>query len=243
MLAVWKQRGKVVGHSLPLLLFGAILLWSREIWEVSSNTDFLTYLILILLFAVMGSIYVWRGSRDMCVVLLDEFAIWKWKTVETTLAKYKEDIKGSKISSFDPCLPLDKYWVKRIHYKPNYLCKSKRINIRMKLFIHLAAISLLGGLVTGIFFFILGGITIDNDLRDSWIHTSASSLNIGMSFKQGIVENGELLEVTGIIAILSSLRFAVKLLTEDTYQKYFLDELKNEINIALAIHEAHLSLP
>ena len=236
--SAFKHRWKIVEHSLPMLLFAAILFWSSEIWEAASNISVIAYFIVPSLFVVMGILYLNWGTKGLYKSM---HKIDSWDVVLETLAKPRAMNKKERKKLLVPLIDITKG---QAHFFiPHSHSKQEKFNIRFKLFISFAMLSFLTWVVAFLFFTILGALVIDVNLTTAWTNSSSEikyeSINL---FGLEIQFTLELLAVAGFIALLAALRFVVKLFTDDAYKEYFIKEAEYEVNEALAVREIYLAL-
>jgi hypothetical protein len=105
------------------------------------------------------------------------------------------------------------------------LSRRQRVNVGLVLFVSQALQVLLVSVVVGLFFIVVGLLTVDAELTREFASSSANVIaTIGLGDYDAVITE-ELLRVSGTIAAITGLYFAISMLTDDVYRREFLDEL------------------
>ncbi|MCY4193316.1 MAG: hypothetical protein OXF04_03335 [bacterium] len=220
--------GRLVGRILPLLLvFSAFLFLNAEVWQVAHDFTGHYYAIVLGAFAVvaLGSVAVRVPSE---LGELARFDSWE-ETCELI------DGCDSPLAPAEP--PLD-FSISAI--AP--LERMDRVNLGLLMFAAQAVRVVLVGVVIGLFYVAFGLLAVREATIVSWV--AADALNplarFGL-FGSELVFTWELLAVSGFIATLSALQFAVSTVTDKAYREHFYDDMANEIREVLATRALYLA--
>lgn len=97
-------------------------------------------------------------------------------------------------------------------------------------------------LAIGAFFLAFGTIAIDADVLRSWIGEPGHPLFSVTVLDVPLRPTTELLRVSGAIAALSGLYYAVSILTDTAYREEFLDEITEQMRTTFAARSEYLAL-
>jgi uncharacterized membrane protein HdeD (DUF308 family) len=99
-------------------------------------------------------------------------------------------------------------------------------------------------LAIGAFFVAFGTIAIDADVTRAWLGngTSGNALFSITVLDVPLRPTTELLRVSGAIAALSGVYYAISVLTDDRYREEFLDEITAQLNDTFAARTEYLEL-
>ena len=207
--------GRLVGRILPLLLlFSAFLFLNAEVWQVAHDVPWPYYVI------VMGAIAI-IGFGSVAVRVPSEL---------TGLARFESweqvcelvDGCGSPLAPAEPpdgiavsdTAPLD---------------RMDRVNLGLLMFIAQAVRVVLVGLVIGVFYVAFGLLTVREATIVSWVASdSLDPLARFDLFGNEMILTWELLAVSGFIAALSALQFAVSSVTDQAYREHFYEDMAHE---------------
>ena len=109
------------------------------------------------------------------------------------------------------------------------LAPRQLANVGLVLFVSQALQVLVVSLAVGGFFVVFGALTIGPHVRELWIEDAGNAL-VTLSFLGERVQiTEELLRVSGGIAAISGLYYAIAVLTDPTYREEFLDEITGDM--------------
>lgn len=220
--------GRLVGRILPLLLlFSAFLFLNAEVWQVAHDVPWPYYAI------VMGAIAI-IGFGSVAVRIPSEL---------TGLARFESWEQVCKLvdgcgSPLAPAEPPDGLAVSDI--AP--LDRMDRVNLGLLMFIAQAVRVVLVGLVIGVFYVAFGLLTVREATIVSWVASdSLDPLTRFGLFGNEMVLTWELLAVSGFIAALSALQFAVSSVTDQVYREHFYEDMAHEAREVLATRALYLA--
>lgn len=220
--------GRLVGRILPLLLlFSAFLFLNAEVWQVAHDVPWPYYAI------VMGAIAI-IGFGSVAVRIPSEL---------TGLARFESWEQVGELvdgcgSPLAPAEPPDGIAVSDI--AP--LDRMDRVNLGLLMFIAQAVRVVLVGLVIGVFYVAFGLLTVREATIVSWVASDSLDplARFGL-FGNEMVLTWELLAVSGFIAALSALQFAVSSVTDQTYREHFYEDMAHEAREVLATRALYLA--
>lgn len=124
------------------------------------------------------------------------------------------------------------------------LDSGERVNVGLVMFVSQALQVLSVSIAVGAFFVVIGMLTIDNAIMESWIGHSISNpiVDTKLFGEVPIFLTNELLEVCGALAAFTGLYFAISMLTDDVYRREFLDELTAEMRQSFRQRAEYLNL-
>lgn len=220
--------GRLVGRILPLLLlFSAFLFLNAEVWQVAHDVPWPYYAI------VMGAIAI-IGFGSVAVRIPSELTglarFESWEQVGELV-----DGCGSPLAPAEPpngiavsdIAPLD---------------RMDRVNLGLLMFIAQAVRVVLVGLVIGVFYVAFGLLTVREATIVSWVASDSLDplARFGL-FGNEMVLTWELLAVSGFIAALSALQFAVSSVTDQAYREHFYEDMAHEAREVLATRALYLA--
>ena len=103
----------------------------------------------------------------------------------------------------------------------------QRVNVGLVLFVSQALQVIVVSIAIGIFFVIFGMLTVDPKILNSWIGSGGHALVTIRLDGHDLMITEELLRVSGGLAAVTGLYFAISMLTDEVYRREFLDELTN----------------
>lgn len=220
--------GRLVGRILPLLLlFSAFLFLNAEVWQVAHDFTWPYYTIVIGVFGLigLGSVAVRVPSE---VVGLARFESWD---------QVCELVDGCD-SPLVPAAPPAELAVTDV--PP--LDRMDRVNLGLLMFVAQAVRVVLVGVVIGAFYVAFGLLTVRESTIVSWVASESLDPMARFGFLgHELVLTWELLAVSGFIAALSALQFAVSTITDKTYREHFYDDMANEAREVLATRALYLA--
>jgi hypothetical protein len=216
----------VVGYALPAILREATVRLVREL--ATAVVTLTRALPLLLLFAVV--LFV---NTEMWQVLstTPESLMWLLGALLIGLgtlflvARLPEEVRGLEASGAGP--PLD---------------RRQRVNVGLVVLITHALQVIVVALGVGAFFVVFGALAIGPEVRESWIGSSGDSLMSIDLLGERVDVTAELLRVSGGIAALSGLYYAIAVLTDSTYREHFLDRMSEEMAATFRARAEYLAL-
>ncbi len=117
----------------------------------------------------------------------------------------------------------------------------QRLNVGLVMFVSQGLQVLVVSLAIGAFFVGFGMLVISDSVYEAWTtHAPTSVLDLSALGVNASISR-ELLHVSGAIAALSGLYYAIAVLTDGTYREEFLSELTDEMRSSFALRAAYLS--
>ena len=220
--------GRLVGRILPLLLvFSAFLFLNAEVWQVAHDFTWPFYAIVLGVFGLIafGSVAVRVPSE---LVGLARFDNWEQAC----------ELIDQCDSPLAPATPPTDLPVSAI--PP--LDRMDRVNLGLLMFVAQAVRVLLVGVVIGAFYVGFGLLTVREATIVSWVASDGLDplARFGL-FGNELVLTWELLAVSGFIATLSALQFAVSTIVDKAYREHFYDDMANEAREVLATRALYLA--
>ena len=220
--------GRLVGRILPLLLvFSAFLFLNAEVWQVAHDFTWPFYAIVLGVFGLIafGSVAVRVPSELVGLARFDN-----WEQV------------GQLVDECDsPLAPATPPTDLPISAIPP-LDRMDRVNLGLLMFVAQAVRVLLVGVVIGAFYVGFGLLTVREATIVSWVASDGLDplARFGL-FGNELVLTWELLAVSGFIATLSALQFAVSTIVDKAYREHFYDDMANEAREVLATRALYLA--
>ncbi|MDE0115968.1 MAG: hypothetical protein OXT07_05050 [bacterium] len=220
--------GRLVGRILPLLLvFSAFLFLNAEVWQVAHDFTWPYYAIVLGAFGLIafGSVAVRVPSE---LVGLARFDNWEQAC----------ELIDECESPLSPATPPTDFSVSAV--PP--LDRMDRVNLGLLMFVAQAVRVLLVGVVIGAFYVGFGLLTVREATIVSWVASDALDplARFGL-FGTELVLTWELLAVSGFIATLSALQFAVSTIVDKAYREHFYDDMAHEAREVLATRALYLA--
>ncbi len=121
------------------------------------------------------------------------------------------------------------------------LDRRQRLNVGLVMFVSQALQVLVVSFAMGAFFVGFGMLVISDGVVEAWTtHPPTSALSLDALGLDTSISR-ELLHVSGAIAALSGLYYAIAVLTDGTYREEFLSELTGEMRSSFALRAQYLS--
>ncbi len=220
--------GRLVGRILPLLLlFSAFLFLNSEVWQVAHDFTWHYYAIVLVAFGLLsfGSVAVRVPSE---LTGLARFESWD---------EVCELVNGCD-SPLAPAEPPEGFALSDVPQ----LGRMDRINLGLLMFTAQAVRVVLVGVVIGVFYVAFGLLAVREATIVSWVGVEGFDplARFGL-FGSDLVLTWELLAVSGFIATLSSLQFAVSTVTDKAYREHFYDDMVHEAREVLATRVLYLA--
>jgi hypothetical protein len=216
----------VVGYALPAILREAAV---RLVRELATAVVALTRALpLLLLFAVV--LFV---NTEMWQVLstTPQSLLWLLGALLIALgtlflvARLPEEVRGLEESASGP--PLD---------------RRQRVNVGLVVLITHALQVIVVAAGVGAFFVVFGALAVGPEVRESWLGSTGDSLFALDILGERVEVTEELLRVSGGIAAVSGLYYAIAVLTDSTYREQFLDRMSEEMGASFRERADYLAL-
>ena len=220
--------GRLVGRILPLLLvFSAFLFLNAEVWQVAHDFTWPYYAIVLGVFGVvaLGSVAVRVPSELVGLARFDN-----WEQVRQLI-----DGCDSPLAPADPPAGIPVSDIPPLD-------RVDRVNLGLLMFVAQAVRVVLVGVVIGAFYVAFGLLAVREATIVSWVASDSLDplARFGL-FGNELVLTWELLAVSGFIATLSALQFAVSTITDKAYREHFYDDMANEAREVLATRALYLA--
>lgn len=109
------------------------------------------------------------------------------------------------------------------------LDSRERVNVGLVMFVSQGLQVLVVSVALGAFFVAFGLLAVEPQVRDTWTETSGHVVTSLSLLGERVVLTEELLRVSGGLAAVSGLYYAIAVLTDSTYREEFLEELTSEL--------------
>ena len=217
----------VVGYALPAILREAA---ARLVRELATAVVTLTRALpLLLLFAVV--LFV---NTEMWQVLstTPQPLLWLLGALLVALgllflaARLPQEVRELEASA-PPGPPLD---------------RRQRVNVSLVVLVSHALQVIVVALGVGAFFVVFGALAVGPGVRESWIGSAGDSVLALDLLGHRVDVTEELLRVSGGIAAVSGLYYAIAVLTDATYREQFLDRMGDEMRATFRARAEYLKL-
>jgi hypothetical protein len=118
----------------------------------------------------------------------------------------------------------------------------QRVNVGLVVLVSHALQVIVVAIGVGAFFVVFGALAIGPEVRESWIGSTGNSLVALDVFGERVEVTAELLRVSGGIAAISGLYYAIAVLTDATYREHFLDRMGAEMRATFRARAEYLEL-
>ena len=215
----------MVARALPLLLvFVTFLFINAEVWQLASHLDGGVLWLTVLLFAVMAVLFLLvrlPDELDSSDHQLDDTrlrrpcAARRWSRAPTTSSPRRRPVlaEDARIGGFE------------------------RANLLLVLLVAQISQVLLLSVAVFVFFLIFGGVALQDAVAQAWVgeqtHHVSWLPNVSV----------ELVQVAVFLSAFSGLYFTVVVVTDETYREQFFTSVMDELDRALGVRTAYLSLP
>ena len=122
------------------------------------------------------------------------------------------------------------------------LDRRQRVNVGLVVLASHALQVIVVALGVGAFFVVFGALAVGPEVRESWIGSAGDSLVTLDILGERVDVTAELLRVSGGIAALSGLYYAIAVLTDATYREQFLDRMGDEMRATFRARAEYLKL-
>lgn len=140
-----------------------------------------------------------------------------------------------------PAAPLSRGLPARASAPPK-MSKKEWLNVGLVVMASEAVLVLLVGTAMFVFLVVLGVLTVPTELAEVWITKKPDVLVEFGLFGADLSLTTELLEAAGFLAGFTALQFTVSLLSDDTYQREFLTDLRESLRESLAVRAVYLTV-
>ncbi|HEX8743652.1 MAG TPA: hypothetical protein VF712_11005 [Thermoleophilaceae bacterium] len=217
----------VVGYALPAILREAAVRLVREL--ATAVISLTRALPLLLLFAVV--LFV---NTEMWQVLSTTpwSLMWLLGGLLVALgtlflvARLPQEVRDLEAGAAD-CPPLD---------------RRQRVNVGLVVLITHALQVIVVAAGVGAFFVVFGALAVGPEVRESWIGSTGDALVTLDVLGERVAVTSELLRVSGGIAAVSGLYYAIAVLTDSTYREQFLDRMGAEMRSTFRARAEYLAL-
>ena len=215
----------MVARALPLLLvFVTFLFINAEVWQLASHLDGGVLWLTVLLFAVMAVLFLMvrlPEELDSSDHKLDEIRI-RAALRGTPLESRTDDV----VAASGPVLAQD-----------TRIGGFERANLVLVLVVAQVSQVLLLSVAVFVFFLVFGGISMQESVAAAWVGSDTHHV----SWLPNV--SVELVQVAVFLSAFSGLYFTVVVVTDETYREQFFTSVMNELDRALGVRAAYLSLP
>jgi len=218
----------VLSRLLPmLLLFATFLFLNAEMWQVAHELSPALYVIVITMVLLPIAIFLALRSPGE---LSNLHAFASWHEIDEICHETDAPIfkRASPPSRPPDLVPLD---------------QGERRNLALLMLAAQLVQTALVAVGIGSFFVLFGLFTVREETLLQWTEISAESFDpLGRFsiFGDQVVVTWELFAVSGFIAAISALQFAVSLNTDEVYREQFYASLEHEIREVLAVRARYL---
>jgi hypothetical protein len=122
------------------------------------------------------------------------------------------------------------------------LNRRQRLNVGIVMLVSQALQVLVVSLGVGAFFIAFGALAITTNVQQAWEVTHDQQLLTLQLFGNDVVVTEALLRVSGGIAAVTGLYYAIAVLTDSTYREEFLGELTSEMRDTFLLRGEYLAL-
>lgn len=220
--------GSLLVRVLPLMLvFSLFLFVNAEVWQVANDLVGAYFTIIMIAFGVLCAAFVaWSTAGE--AVEIERIRTWD------EAADLAADSPLAAACPRGPSRP-----------QPPPLSTAARANVQLLLVFSRLAPVLLVGLAVFVLYAGFGLLTIREETILQWITDDALAsgdvLWRGGFLGGDLVLTAQLLYVSGLIAAISGLQFAVSIATEPAARESFAGDVLHEVREAVAVRAAYLS--
>jgi len=122
------------------------------------------------------------------------------------------------------------------------LTKAQRLNVGLVLFVSQSLQVLLVTFAVGCFFAVFGMIAISADLTELWTGGAAELIAHARVLGVEVTITDQLIIISGAVAVLSGLYYAIAVFTDGTYREEFLGEVTGEMHKTFEARANYLRL-
>jgi len=211
-----RMLGRLLVRALPqLLLFTVFLFINAEVWQVAGTLFGLPYFIGLVIFFILGAVFVLSGIPKM-LDDLDDFS------------------SSEEIARLIVDTPADGLPVPDIHERP--LGRGEKLDlILVSTFNQAVQVTFVAIVLTG-FFVTFGFIAIPLDTQIGWMSTDSTNVFFTLTISdRELVMTESLIRVAGFLGAFIGMYFTVVLSTDDKYKNDFAEDTAPEIHKSLAV--------
>ncbi|MEM7095674.1 MAG: hypothetical protein AAF567_21920 [Actinomycetota bacterium] len=218
----------LLARSLPLLLlFATFLFLNAEMWQVAHDFTAIYYALTISLVLLPALLFIALRAPS-------EIAKWhrfgSWAEVDAVCARTDAPLPQRPVAPDTDVdvVPLD---------------TGERRNFQLLMTVAQVVQMLLVALIIGAFFIGFGLLTVREETILQWTEATDATFDpIGRFslFGSDIVVTWDLFAVSGFIAAISALQFAVSQISDELYREQFYASLESEIREVLAVRARYL---
>jgi hypothetical protein len=213
---------RLVTRALPmLLLFTTFLFINTEVWQVASSLSTPVLWLAVAFFGALAVGFLLARLPEEVSAVSDQLDP---SVVRRTLV-------GTPLEGRADDLPPD------LGARP--LARKQRVNLLLVLLVTQLAQVLLLALSVWVFFLAFGWVAIEDGVISSWVGPGSPR---DVPFLPGLGFSQELLQVSIFLAAFSGLYFTVYAVTDATYRDQFFTEITDELERAVGVRSAYLSL-
>jgi hypothetical protein len=213
---------RLVTRALPmLLLFTTFLFINTEVWQVASSLSTPVLWLAVAFFGALAVGFLLARLPEEVSAVSDQLDP---SVVRRTLV-------GTPLEGRADDLPPD------LGARP--LARKQRVNLLLVLLVTQLAQVLLLALSVWVFFLAFGWVAIEDGVISSWVGAGSPR---DVPFLPGLGFSQELLQVSIFLAAFSGLYFTVYAVTDATYRDQFFTEITDELERAVGVRSAYLSL-
>lgn len=218
----------VLSRLLPLLLlFATFLFLNAEMWQVAHGLTWQFYIIVIIMVLLPAAVFLALRSPDE-IANLHSFTNW----AEIDEICHRTDAPIWKRAEPPEAAP---------HLVP--LDQGERRNLALLMLAAQLVQTVLVAVSIGLFFVVFGLFTVREETLLQWTEITAETFDPLARFTlfgAEVVVTPELFAVSGFIAAISALQFAVSLNSDEMYRQQFYESLEREIREVLAVRARYL---
>lgn len=122
------------------------------------------------------------------------------------------------------------------------LTRLQEFNIALVLFVSQSVQILLVSFGVGLFFLLLGFLTLDAEILESWTGTSGHTVLTIQIGDDSVMLTVELLRVICALASFNGLYFTISMLTDQLYRREFMDRITDEMRAVFRLRRDYLAV-
>ena len=211
-----RMLGRLLVRALPqLLLFTVFLFINAEVWQVAGTLFGLPYFIGLVIFFILGAVFVLSGIPKM-LDDLDDFS------------------SSEEIARLIVDTPADGLPVPDIHERP--LGRGEKLDLILVSTFNQAVQVTFVAIVLTAFFVTFGFIAIPLDTQIGWMSADTTNVFFTLTISgRELVMTESLIRVAGFLGAFIGMYFTVVLSTDDKYKNDFAEDTAPEIHKSLAV--------
>jgi hypothetical protein len=217
----------LLGRALPLLLlFSVTLFITTEVWQVAATLDGPLLAVTLALFVVAGTAFLFSRLPGELRGLTGE-PVGPW---------VDECCAGTPLERELPSVDRE--------FVPPPLSRRQKGNVLLVLLFSQAVQVVLVSLMLGVFFLVLGMLTIRPEVEAAWLGDLGRSTEL-LSFRladHDMVLSRALLNVAIFVAGFAGFYFTIYALIDPTYREQFFEGIVGEVRQAMGVRAAYLAL-